>query len=785
MAIRDIGRAVVEGVRPDGGAGLVNELSTFVSRGLATVTTGLTVARATDAIANGASTLATEVDKSLGSTIQLPKVIPNPLEQFASYTPLWTLACLTPEQYNDPRTYRNSPADLKHIVMSSGGRYDGQRVQTASGTPEFFINNFTMKAVVGANKKSGNSNAFKFEWTIYEPYSMGLLLQSLQVAARNAGYTNYLNNTPFVLRLDFQGYDELGVPYTSVKPKFFTLCITNAKFEVNEGGSTYKMEGVPFNHKGFSDLVNLAFNDVKLTLGEAGTVEELLSGSINESLQKVLNDIEQRLKDDKAVGEKDVYEIVFPTSSSDFTSVTAPANTKTATVNPNASPKTVITGTNVEVQKDFDINEIGGSSLGFDQSKGGTFVMRKNDQRDEKTGQINRDKMVIDPGKRVFQFAQGQSLTAIMNQIILSSDYAAKAIDPKYKTPEGFVKWFRLDVQIELLKFDAVTGDYARKYTFRVVPYFVHETIFSNPNSAPIGYAELQKNISKGYNYIYTGQNVDVLKFDIQINNLFYTGITPSKPSDSGTAADPNIGGGTAPQVNKKAKTGQGPAAGAQLASGGRARLARSPELIEQSLKGGASQTDTEQQVAKAFHEAFLNNGSELVTVNLEILGDPYWIVDSGISNYFSAPSDSNPALTEDGTMNYESGDVYIYLTFRTPTDINEITGLYEFATGNTISPFSGIYRVSACESLFADGTFKQKLTCLRMPGQAADYKDNPPELLADPNIPTSSAMILGDDEPISSSPLDDPGYTDENFAPNFTPISVRGNQVPGDSAIT
>ena len=784
MAIRDIGRAVIEVVRPDGGAGLVNELSTFVSRGLATVTTGLTPARATDVITDGASNLENDTLKSNEATVQLPKVIPNPLEQFASYTPLFTLACLTPEQYNDPRSYRNSPADLKHIVMSSGGRYDSQRVQTASGTPEFFINNFTMKAAVGANKKTGNSNAFKFEWTIYEPYSMGLLLQSLQIAAKNAGYPNYLNNTPFVLRLDFQGYDEQGVPYTSVKPKFFTLCITNAKFEVNESGSTYRMEGVPFNHKGFSDLVNLAFNDVKLTLGEKGLVEELLSGTTNESLQKVLNDIEQRLKDDELIGEKDVYEIVFPTSSSEFNSVNGPANTKAATVDPNESPKTVINGTNVEVKKDFDQNEIGGASMGFDQSKGGTFVMRKNDQRDARTGLINRDNLVIDPAKRVFQFAQGQSLTAIMNQVILSSDYAAKAIDPQFKTPEGFIKWFRLDVQIELLKFDAVTGEYARKYTFRVVPYLVHETIFSNPSSAPIGYSELQKTISKGYNYIYTGQNVDILKFDIQINNLFYTGVTPSKPSDSGTAANPDTSGGPAPQINKQAKTGQGTSAGAQLASGGRARLKRDPKLIEQSLKGGANQTDTEQQVAKAFHEAFLNNGSELVTVNLEILGDPYWIVDSGISNYFASPSDTNPALTEDGTMNYESGDVYVYLTFRTPTDIDETTGLYEFATGGKVSPFSGIYRVSACESVFVDGTFKQKLTCLRMPGQAVDYKDNPPELLNDPNIPTSSAMTIGSDEPVASSPLDDPGYN-QAVAPNFTPVSVRGNQVPGDRAIT
>lgn len=758
MAIRDIGRAVVEVVRPDGGRSLSEELSTYVSKGLATVTTGLNPARAVDSITNGASTLKADPKKPVASTVKLPKVILNPLEQFASYTPVWTFACLTPDQYNDPRSYRNSPADLKHIVMSSGGRFDAQRVKTASGTPEFFINSFLMKAIVGANQKTGNSNAFKFEWTIYEPYSMGLLLQSLQIAARNAGYTNYLNNTPFVLRLDFKGFDELGRPYTTVKPKFFTLCITQCKFEVNESGSTYKLEGVPFNHKGFSDLINLAYNDVKLTLGSKGTVEELLSGD-GESLQKVLNDIEERLLADEAIGEKDVYEIVFPKKSSDFTSVVGPKNVQSATVNPNETPKTVVSGTNVEVKKDFDQNEIGGSSLGFNQSQGGTFVMRKNDTRDPKTGYIARDKMTIDPARRTFQFAQGQSLTAIINQIIISSDYAAKAIDPQNKTPEGFIKWFRLDVQIELLKFDIKTGDYARKFTFRVVPYLVHESIFSNPSSAPIGYNELQKNISKGYSYIYTGQNVDVLKFDIQINNLFYTGITPSKPSESAQAADPNTSGATAPQINKKAKTEQGPSAGAQLASGGRARSKRNADLIEESMKGGANQVDTEQKVAEAFHQAFLNNGSDLVQINLEIMGDPYWIVDSGISNYFASASDSNPALTEDGTMNYESGDVYVYLTFRTPTDINETTGLYEFATGGKVSPFSGIYRVSACESVFGDGSFKQKLTCLRMPGQAADYTENPPELPVKTDKATSGAMTVGGDEPVANNPLDDPGY--------------------------
>jgi hypothetical protein len=758
MALRDLGKGILDLARPDGGTAINSALSTLIPKGVVSRITDLSPSKATDALKNGVSKVLPNPNKPLNTTKNLPNVILNPLENFASYIPIWTLACLTPEQFNNPPSYRNNPADLKHIVMSSGGRFDAQRVQTASGTPEFYINNFIMKAVVGGNTKTGNSNAFKFEWDIYEPYSMGLLLQSLQIAAKNAGYVNYLNNTPYVLRLDFVGYDELGKPYTTIKPKFFTLALVNAKFQVNEQGSTYKMEAIPFNQKGFSDTVNVAYNDVKLAAGAKGTVEEVLAGD-GESLVKVLNDIEKRLVDDKQIKVPDQYSIVFPTTSSDFTPNSDIPKVEKATVDPNATPKQVVKGTNTEVKVDFDTNDIGGASLGFNQGKGGTFVMKKNDTRDEKTGLINRDKMTIDPKKRVFQFAQGQSLTAIINQIVLSSDYAKKAIDPKYKTTDGFIKWFRLDVQIELLKYDDWVGDYARKFTYRVVPFFVHESIFTNPNSTPIGYQEIQKKICKGYNYIYTGENVDVLKFDISINNLFFTGVDPSKQSDTAQSSDPNTSGGSAPQTNKDTKTEKGSSPAAQLASGGRARLKRDPDLLDEKPKGGANQKDTEQQVAEAFHAAFTKSNTELVTVNLEILGDPYWVVDSGFANYFAKASAANPALTEDGTMNYESGDVYIYLTFKTPVDLNEATGLYDYPNSGKESPFSGIYRVTACESQFNEGQFKQKLTCIRMPGQAIDYANNPPELNASQQVnkATSMATTVGKAEKDKTSPTDDP----------------------------
>ena len=143
-----------------------------------------------------------------------------------------------------------------------------------------------------------------------------------------------------------------------------------------------------------------------------------------------------------------------------------------------------------------------------------------------------------------------------------------------------------------------------------------------------------------------------------------------------------------------------------------------------EGYKGGSGEKTTEQNVAETFQRAFISgNSADLVTVDLEILGDLYWLVDSGIGNYFSKKASESSQITEDGSMNYESGNVYVYLTFKTPADINETTGLYDFSIDGKESPFGGIYRVNMCENTFVDGMFKQKLKLLRMPGPQGPEK--------------------------------------------------------------
>jgi len=651
------------------------------------------------------------------TSAEFPEVISNPLENYASYSVLWTMASLTVDQFNDPSTYRNNPAELSYVVFSSAGRYDERRVSTWYGTPEYFVNNFTMRAVIAPTQRTGNTNAFKFEFDIYEPYSMGLFLQSLQRAAGEANHIDYLT-APFVMVMDFVGYDETGKNYRSVKSKYFVMKLISVKFQVNESGSSYKVEAIPFNHHGFTDEINTAYNDLKIIGGSQGTVEEILTLSPN-SLTSVLNNIEEELVKSKKIGVADVYEIQFPEAADQFQSVSQQTGTNSATCGTIPQQQTVVGSNKVPVSTP-KANEIGKSSLGFDASSGGNVpFMNHGNVVDPETGVVLQDQMVVDPKNRTFQFAQGQSLTEIITRTVLNSEYAVEAIKEQNYVDGGFVKWFKVDVQIEFLGLDDIIGDYARKYTYRVVPYLIHHTVFTNVNTPPLGYDQIKTTVCKRYDYIYTGQNVDIVKFDIEINNLFYVGIAPSSESDSGLVVKSRHQRIRKRPTYSSSETGKGTTPAAAVPNIGRKRTRRDPTAFTRATSG-SGHSKTEQEIAESFHKAFIEGTSaDLVKVNLEILGDPYWIVDSGLANYFS-PGAGQKTLDE--CMNYEAGDVFIYLSFRSPTDINEFKGTYEFSKVGREGAFSGIYRVILCESQFSDGMFKQKLECIRMPGQAIDY---------------------------------------------------------------
>ena len=674
----------------------------------------------------------------------------NVLEQFASYVPLWTMACLEPNQFNDPSLYRGNPSALNNIIFASAGRYDAQRVATAYGTPEYFVDNFMMDSQLGGTAKTGNTNVTNFSFDVYEPYSLGLFLQSLQAAALNSGYPSYLNDCPYLLQLDFLGYKDNGAVLNASKDltKYFTIKITNVQFTVDQGGSKYKVEAAPFHHTGFSDVIQTLPVDVQITGEQVNEV--LVSGE--QSLCVALNTQQLKLVG-KTQDIPDLYEIVFPIDHSDLIGLIPGANNETlkAMADPKKPVKQRIPPSQRnQLATNFGDGAIGAASMGFSATSGGNYLFNlEGDVIDQKTGRIKRDFMTIDPKQRAFVFPQHSRIIQIIERIVLSSEYVINATKPE-NIKDGFVDWFRIDVQIQLLDFDQKRNVRAKKFVYRVIPYKASVSKIKNPSATTPGEAKLQEIIAKRYDYLYTGQNNDIIRFDLKFDGMFYAGALPSPPEknqnivNNGTQTS-----GESAKTTAKIQGGSNP--NSSTSPSGSPPVKPDYTINTQSASGDKT---VEQIVADVFNKSF-QVSQEMVGVELEILGDPYFLSDSGIcSNHFSAPG-PNDQINEDGSMNWEGSMIFVYITWRNPLEPNLGTtgkgGLFNFPDGGKVTPFSGIYLVSHVDHKFSNGTFTQVLKLQRQVNQSIDY-------VGQENINAKNTLLYdtSEKEKPKTTPIDD-----------------------------
>jgi hypothetical protein len=741
---------------------------TNVPSGIASVITGATEALASCNVGDFANlgdidfySLAGFIQQSTGGGPPYENI----LEQFASYTPLWTLACLSPDQFNDPSQYRGKPGALQNVVFSSAGRFASQRTQTIVGAPEYFVNNFNMRMTLAATKASGSTNVINFAFEVYEPYSMGYFIHSLQTAAINAGYPNY-NGTPYLLKLEFVGHKDNGQMFGSSEAlnKYFVIQFTKVNFTTNEGGSTYKCEAVPCNHTGFTNVAQQIVNNIKLR-GE--NIKEMLVAG-NTSLCSILNKAQMDLVP-KTQDLNDKYIVVFPEKWNDPIGLPGAGaeqfeTEQQATADPQEPESSPIKGRTGQDSLSYGNGIIGTSSLGFGATSGGNMNFGfENDVTDESTGLIKRNSLTIDPKQREFSFEAGATIQNVIQEVILSSDYAKNAIDPSKLDSEGRISWFRVDVQIKIGDFDLKRNTRQRTYIYRVLPFKVHSSVFRNPTSNPPGYPGLNKIIGKEYKYIYTGQNNDILKFDIQVNQLFHTGKQPAPPENSAgvIATSTSTVGEDPDQIYIVPDTDTADAATTVDAAPALGDMS----VTKQTTKGGYGAQTVARRVAETLKNAILNQGTgDMTKINLEILGDPYWISDSGMGNYLGDEHDGQPYIMRDagGSVNYQGADTHIRIIFRTPVEPNlgtsGVGGLYNFPPNEPINPYSGIYKVLYCDNKFSDGKFTQTIEATRMPNQPQDY-----DPYKGPSKNWSQADISKQDRPDTGVNTDDASYNESN----------------------
>ncbi len=352
---------------------------------------------------------------------------------------------------------------------------------------------------------------------------------------------------------------------------------------------------------------------------------------------------------------------------------------------------------------------------------------------DKKNKLYHRNKVIFDASSKHFTFLGGTPISDIIEQVILLSDYG-HSIAKKESEP-GKTDWFRVQPKVFQMQDSAIaqaTGRHPQIFAYTLIVYKVISDIFLSPTDQANAVATLDNQVKKAYNYYYTGQNLDVLDFDLSFKFAFYQPV----PADKGDtpANQTSMSKGGVLQSKGTYETGTGSSMDKAVLGEGFATQQG------ESKEGYGSQDETPAaRVARHFNDVIINSSVDLVSCDLTIMGDTYWLPNSGLGNY-TQPS-GYVSINDEGTVKgfadadgdapFTTSQVLCKLNFRTPFDyaMDETGGQMAFPTASAkdktqkIGAFSGLYRVWQVKNEFNSGKFVQILSMLRVRNQEVKVK--------------------------------------------------------------
>mgnify|MGYP000721121915 CR=1 FL=1 len=684
---------------------------------------------------NGPASTVQGPSKANYSTPVLPVI--NELNDFRSVNYNFTLSVLTAAQYNNPlSSYKGPSGDLGRIILQSGSGDPSNRVSillpTSTGTTsnkfDFYIDDVYIEGIFGLNTVTGNTTATRIKFVVTEPMSMGLFFIALQQASTEQKFSNWVD-APFLLTLRFNGYDdsnkELSVPQCT---RHFPIKISNIDMRVSAAGAIYECEAYPYNEYCHTPDIVTIKEDVTI---QGKTVADILQSGGN-SLQDAVNAQLGRMNYVRGnTGTPDSVRIIFPKENSE----------------PFDSSKWY--------QDDIDCNPIARSNLSIENYSGSTsFVEDRFTEGTDARGHrvLTRDAVTLDTTAGRMTFGHGSSIIDAINQVMIISKYGKDCASALKGNRGDKLMWWKIETQV-FFNPPSATGDISRVYVFRVIQYKVDASVFA-PSGTSLP-ASPQSIPAKSYDYIFTGKNVDVLDLDLSFNATFrhaafadYNGIgetskitTLSEQQRRTLRAVDQISSGNldfllnpgvpAPsfQVPKQRQQVQAnPTNLSPLLPVKTLPVAISTPsyyrggVMTSYNETGTTNGDSTTKYVRQLYSAILA-GVDMLTVELRIRGDVYYLGDSSIGNYFSNLT-NNDNINSDMQINRQSSDNFININYKTPIDLDQATGLYTQLAD--LQTFSGMYQVLTVISTFKNGVFEQRLNLSRRMGQVIPNSSAP-----------------------------------------------------------
>jgi hypothetical protein len=530
-----------------------------------------------------------------------------------------------------------------------------------------------------------------------------------------------------------------GVPKTT---KHFTIKFTEVTMEVSEGGAKYICKA---NATGESALLHSNINLTSEISFEGTTVQEVL-----QTHPKSLTNIINRHLKDVAKGQYTPDEIVilFPptqaTAQASGSGNQGATETKAGPIDTTdpLAPNNATSGANsgktvydvVGVARDSkseglkqttQVNSIGKSKLGYGNTREGYASSPGVGLYDEKTHTWDQAQIKKDPTLSSYAISSGASITNAINQVLLSSDYARNAMKKDGIVDGGMRVMWNIVPTYYILKSknnEEFTGEPPKLMVFNVIPYKVSATAMgtSGGNISTTHYQQMIDNAAKIYDYIYSGKNTQIKKINLKFDALFKAFL----PVRANSSKDVQTGNANSAQIDrnidditfKGGQTSNTPEAGLAYI------VSRTGTTASTDGTGGGGEETVETRMAKWFFNSMVRN-ADMQTLEMEIVGDPYWLSSSGWGNY-RAGETKYWNVNSDMSVNHHNGEVHMIVRFKTPSDINDTTGLYNMNGKKALLQWSGLYKVTHVESRFKQGEFSQVIKANKVQVTPRDGKE-------------------------------------------------------------
>lgn len=620
----------------------------------------------------------------------------NVLHNYRIFNYRVTLAIVSSDEYRS-QSYKKTGFDFVVFQshgkipdagpVSSGGSSSLNKIQNfvqaiggdnSARQQDFMLEDLSIKSFMSGSKDWATELTLK----IVEPYGVDGLFTNIVTGLTQKGYYNFDKNNNFVLKVDFIGYPDNSetpevVPFAT---RYYPLCITELNANLSQQGTVYDIKATPMNDTARLDDVNVMPQNITIS---GKTVLDVMK-----SLETALNNIGQDNKNKSKI-EPNKYKIMFVDQEGKPTSNSEIANSKM-----------------------FDpVNDTGNKEFLKDKK---SYIAPVSSQTGELEDSTEPSIVLNINGK--------DGILNIVDNIITDSYFVVNNIRSEFakgRDKDGNLAWWRVMAEPYNDRQDEGRNVHSKTILIKIYPRTVHYSkivsLFKPTFVAPA--EAFEKMCARKYEWQYTGNNKDIISFNMNFNQMWTKvitgklGQTTAVPGEQKkTVQTTEVPIGTTESLPVNNSNGTEVRVGAPVVG----INAQSDSSSRKNQVRSGQETNPLFSLARDIN-ALVNNPYEMVEATIDILGDPMWLGTQFIDNSSTVVAGKSNLFTVDGGIALRTVDPVIRVLAYSPRDYDKDGFLTGETTGTKeTSKYSAYYFVREVDSRFSGGVFTQTLKCNR-----------------------------------------------------------------------